>query len=57
MRASNFDDNAALGSVKSTVVTGGRMIDETEGNTIAVEQIDFVAFLRDQIARRGEIAF
>ena len=28
MRASNFDDNAALGSVKSTVVTGGRMIDE-----------------------------
>jgi FkbM family methyltransferase len=57
MRASNFNDNAALGSVKSTVVTGGRMIDETEGNTIAVEQIDFVAFLRDQIARRGEIAF
>lgn len=55
MRASNFADNEALGSVKSTVVQGGRMIDE--GSMISVEQIDFVGFLRDRIAERGEIAF
>lgn len=57
MRASNFSNNEALGSVKSTVVSGGRQIDEDEGNSISVEQIDFIAFLRDLIAKRGDIAF
>ena len=57
MRASNFAQDEALGSVKSTVVSGGRMIDEADGQTIPVPQIDFVDFLRRQIAERGEIAF
>lgn len=57
MRASNFAANEAQGSVKSTVVSGGRMIDEAEGQTIPVPQIDFIDFLRQEIAARGEIAF
>lgn len=57
MRASNFTENEALGSVKSTVVAGGRMIDQSSDKMIPVEQIDFVAFLRATIAERGEIAF
>lgn len=57
MRASNFSENEALGSVKSTIVAGGRNIDEDCGNSIEVAQIDFIAFLRDLIATRGEVAF
>ncbi|MBA4490920.1 FkbM family methyltransferase [Paracoccus sp. S1E-3] len=57
MRASNFDGNAAQASVKSTVVAGGRQIDESTENAIEVAQIDFIAFLRDTIAQRGEVAF
>ncbi|NHF73019.1 FkbM family methyltransferase [Paracoccus xiamenensis] len=57
MRANNFDGNAAQASVKSTVVTGGRQIDESTENAIEVPQIDFISFLRDTIARRGEVAF
>lgn len=55
MRAANFDDNPAGASVKSTILTGGRMIDEAEG--IAVPLIDFPAWLEARIAERGEIAF
>ena len=57
MRAGNFDGNAAQASVKSTVVAGGRQIDESAENAIEVAQIDFIAFLRDVIAQRGEVAF
>ena len=57
MRASNFDQNAAQASVKSTVIAGGRQIDESVENTVEVAQIDFIAFLREAIAQRGEIAF
>lgn len=56
VRAANFDSNAAGASVKSTVVRGAHRMGADE-STIAVRQIDFVAFLRDLIAERGEIAF
>lgn len=56
-RAGNFTDNEKNASVKSTIVTGGRMIDYSDGTAVAVEQIDFIAFLQDLIAARGDIAF
>ncbi len=56
-RAGNFDDNEKNASVKSTIVGGGRMIDYEAGSAVDVRVIDFVAFLRDCIAERGEIAF
>lgn len=57
MRADNFDDNPGGASVKSTLVQGGRKIDESQGNVINVPVIDFPAFLASTIAQRGEIAF
>lgn len=57
MRASNFAKNEALGSVKSTVLAGGRQIDERDGHSIDVRQIDFIDFLSRQIAERGEVVF
>lgn len=56
MRAANFDTNAAGASVKSTVVQGAHRMGASE-DTISVRQIDFVAFLRELIAERGEISF
>lgn len=55
MRADNFDDNPNFGSVKSTVVSGGRSINED--TTIDVEQINFISYLQDMIDQHGEIAF
>ncbi|MEZ5912597.1 MAG: FkbM family methyltransferase [Paracoccaceae bacterium] len=55
MRATNFDDNPKGGSVKSTLLAGGRGISESDG--VDVEVIDFVAFLRELIARDGPVAF
>ena len=55
MRASNFADNPRGGSVKSTILEGGRGI--ADGEAIDIEAIDFVAFLKDLIATRGAIAF
>jgi FkbM family methyltransferase len=55
MRAENFDENPKGGSVKSTLLAGGRGISEKGG--IDVEVINFVAFLRDLIAAKGKIAF
>ncbi len=55
MRATNFDDNPAGASVKSTVLDGGRMIDKGQG--VEVAMIDLPAFLEAQIAGRGEVAF
>ena len=55
MRASNFDDNPKGGSVKSTLLSGGRGISEED--SIDVEVIDFVAFLRDLVAKSGPVAF
>lgn len=57
MRAANFDDNPKSGSVKSTVVTGGRMIDERDAATIEVEMIALPQMIRDMAATHGEVAF
>jgi FkbM family methyltransferase len=55
MRAANFDDNPKAGSVKSTVMTGGRNIDEGEG--IDVPLIDLMAMIDDLVATHGRVAF
>ncbi len=55
MRAANFDDNPKAGSVKSTLIAGGRNIDESEG--IDVDVIALPDLLRDLAATHGEVAF
>ncbi len=57
MRAVNFDENSKGASVKSTVLEGGRMINQDLGHAIDVRLLDFPSFLRDLIAEHGEIAF
>ncbi len=57
MRAANFDDNPKGGSVKSTVVPGGRNIDERDGQAIDVAMIDLPAMIRDMSRAHGELAF
>ena len=57
MRADNFEKNPKGASVKSTVVTGGRRIDENEGNAIDVELIDLPGTIRSMVQEHGEIAF
>lgn len=55
MRAANFDENPKAGSVKSTLISGGRNINESEG--IDVDVIDLPAMLQDLVATHGEVAF
>lgn len=57
MRADNFEANPKGASVKSTVISGGRRIDEDEGSAIEVELIDLPAMIRDLTDRHKEIAF
>lgn len=58
MRAANFDDNPKGGSVKSTVVPGGRNINEEAGATIEVEMIALPRLIRAEAEKAGgEIAF
>ena len=57
MRAANWEDNPDLASVKSTVISGGRKIEEAGGSAIEVALIDFPAFLDGLKARHGTIAF
>lgn len=57
MRAANFDDNPMSGSVKSTIITGGRNIDEADGATIAVTMIALPDLIREIAAKTGELAF
>ena len=57
MRASNFEENPKGASVKSTVVSGGRKIDEDDANSIEVALIDLPDMIRDLVATHGEIAF
>lgn len=57
MRASNFDDNPKGGSVKSTIVSGGRNIDERVERAVEVGVIDLPALIRDICSSQGEIAF
>ena len=56
-RAANFANNEKNASVKSTIISGGRMIDESEGQGIDVPVINFVAFIKTIIEERGQIAF
>jgi len=55
MRADKFGDNPEGASVKSTILDGGRRIDAA--NSVEVPLIDFPAYVRQQIAGRGRIAF
>jgi FkbM family methyltransferase len=57
MRAANFDENPKGASVKSTVVPGGRKINEDLSNSIEVALIDLPAMITDLVGRHGEIAF
>jgi len=57
MRAENFAENPKGGSVKSTVVAGGRNIDERDEATIEVEMIALPGFIRNLAAEAGEVAF
>lgn len=57
MRAANFDDNPMGGSVKSTVIAGGRNIDERDSATIEVQMIALPDLIRDTAAAAGEVAF
>lgn len=55
MRAENFDENPRGASVKSTIVSGGRTIDEV--NTIEVKLMNFPAFIAEKTKGGAEIAF
>ncbi len=58
MRAANFDDNPKGGSVKSTVIPGGRNINEEAGATIDVTMIALPDMIRAEAAKAGgRIAF
>lgn len=57
MRAANFDDNPMGGSVKSTVIPGGRNIDEAKDATIEVAMIALPDMIRDLASKSGRIAF
>lgn len=57
MRAANFDDNPMGGSVKSTVIAGGRNIDESEGATIEVAMIALPDMIREVAGQAGRVAF
>lgn len=57
MRAANFDENPMAGSVKSTVIPGGRNIDEADDATIDVAMIALPDLIREIAAKTGEVAF
>ncbi|KKK70196.1 hypothetical protein LCGC14_2926410, partial [marine sediment metagenome] len=55
MRAENFEANPEGASVKSTILDGGRAIDQA--SAIDVTLLDFPALVAQLVAERGEIAF
>lgn len=55
MRAENFDDNPEGASVKSTILDGGRSIDESRG--IEVPALNFLDILREHGSPSQPIAF
>ncbi|MEE9427274.1 MAG: FkbM family methyltransferase [Paracoccaceae bacterium] len=55
MRAENFDENPRGASVKSTVISGGRKIDEVD--TIEVKLLNLPDFIADKTKEGAEIAF
>lgn len=54
-RASNFENNEKNASVRSTILEGGRMIDDTNGFDVPL--VDFPRLVGELITTRGEIAF
>ena len=59
MRANNFSDNPLGASVKSTVISGGRKINEEadEDSTIDVELISLPDLVSEVFEKQGELAF
>jgi FkbM family methyltransferase len=57
MRAETFADNPQGGSVKSTVLPGGRGIDEGEAAAVDVRMIALPDLIREIAAASGEVAF
>lgn len=57
MRADNFDDNPRGASVKSTVISGGRKINEAETDSIEVPLISLLDTINDLHDKHGELAF
>jgi FkbM family methyltransferase len=57
MRASNFADNPRGASVKSTVISGGRKINEDAGDTIDVTLVSLPDLLCELFDKHGELAF
>lgn len=57
MRADNFADNPRGASVKSTVISGGRMINEDEGDTIDVTLVSLPDLVTELYNKHGELAF
>ena len=55
MRAENFDENPRGASVKSTVISGGRKIDEVD--TIEVKLLNLPDFIAEKTKEGAEIAF
>jgi len=55
MRATNFADNPAGASVKSTILPGGRAIDVETGFDVAL--LSFPDLIREKIAAGREVAF
>lgn len=57
MRAANFEDNPKGGSVKSTIIAGGRGINEEAQDQIAVTLLSLPDVIRDLVRDHGQIAF
>ncbi len=55
MRGDGFAENPDGASVKSTILDGGRGINAADSVEVAL--IDFPAWVREQVAARGSIAF
>jgi FkbM family methyltransferase len=57
MRAVNFDENPNGASVKSTVITGGRMINEDNEKALDVALLSIFDFVDGIVSEFGEVAF
>lgn len=56
MRTESFEDDPKGGSVKSTIIKGGRKIDERDETSIDVALLSLPQIIRDLVAEHGEIA-
>jgi FkbM family methyltransferase len=56
MRTETFEDDPESGSVKSTIIKGGRKIDERDEAGIDVALMSLPQIIRDLVAEHGEIA-